>query len=492
MQDGRHKSSRPGGRPSITAAVTLAACRVTHQSCLRSLAVYSDSGEMGISTSIGPDGRIKSPLVWPPTFSAADLAEAPSPQSDQADGSNVPGRVSLGVSAAGRMAWAIFECGRRWRRGLVAGFPTVDLFAGAGGLSIGASIGGADVRLSVDFDSRSCETLRMNHRFIGGGVLEADVTVLSGRDIRAAAGLGRTDPLLVVGGAPCQAFSKAAYWLEDGDEARYRRARERGEAAFRPVQGPRMPDSRRDLVGEFWRLVAEARADAFVFENVPSILHPRNRHYIDGLLAAAESAGYHCVLYRTNALEHGVPQKRQRVFVLGSKRGRPVAPSPTHSDGHHHHDGLQAPVTAGEALRHVSPFADFEPEEIVAGRWAAHLRDIPPGWNYKFHTAWAGNSTPTFVAETRFWNFLLKLSPGLPSWTLAANPGPWVGPFHWDSRRLRTAELAALQTFPEGYQFAGNRRERVRQIGNAVPPTLAARVVEAVIDVTFDRRRLIA
>jgi DNA (cytosine-5)-methyltransferase 1 len=353
-------------------------------------------------------------------------------------------------------------------------------------------MGGADVRLSVDFDSRSCETLRTNHRFIGGGVLEADVTVLSGRDLRAAAGLGRTDPLLVVGGAPCQAFSKAAYWLEDGDEAMYRRARQRGETAIRPVQGPRTPDARRDLVGEFWRLVAETRADAFVFENVPSILHPRNRHYIEGLLGAAESAGYHCVLYRANALEYGVPQKRQRVFLLGSKRGRPVPPSPTHSDGHSRHGGLQAPVTAGEALRRVSPIADFEPEEIVTGRWAEHLRDIPPGWNYKFHTAWASHSAPSFVAETRFWNFLLKLSPDLPSWTLAANPGPWVGPFHWDSRRLRTAELAALQTFPEGYEFAGNRRERVRQIGNAVPPVLAAQVVESVIDVTVDRRRLIA
>jgi DNA (cytosine-5)-methyltransferase 1 len=62
-----------------------------------------------------------------------------------------------------------------------------------------------------------------------------------------------------------------------------------------------------------------------------------------------------------------------------------------------------------------------------------------------------------------------------------ASPGPWTGPFHWDSRRLRTPELAALQTFPAGYRFEGSRRERVRQIGNAVPVRLAEVVVEAAI-----------
>jgi DNA (cytosine-5)-methyltransferase 1 len=86
------------------------------------------------------------------------------------------------------------------------------------------------------------------------------------------------------------------------------------------------------------------------------------------------------------------------------------------------------------------------------------------------------------VAETRFWNFLLKLDPKLPSWTIPANPGPWIGPFHWESRRLRTPELAVLQGFPVDYVFAGSRRERVRQIGNAVPPPLACAAVKAVIE----------
>ena len=98
-----------------------------------------------------------------------------------------------------------------------------------------------------------------------------------------------------------------------------------------------------------------------------------------------------------------------------------------------------------------------EPEEVVRGAGRS-TRAVPPGWNYKPHTAWAGHPNPTFVTETRFWNFLLKLSPDLPSWTIPASPGPWTGPFHWESRRLRTPELAALQGFPDGYVFAGSRR----------------------------------
>jgi DNA (cytosine-5)-methyltransferase 1 len=118
---------------------------------------------------------------------------------------------------------------------------------------------------------------------------------------------------------------------------------------------------------------------------------------------------------------------------------------------------------------------------VVKGRYEKELRQIPAGHNYKALSAWARHPNPVFEAETRFWSFLLKLSPDLPSWTIQANPGPWVGPFHWSSRRLRTVELAALQTFPAGYVFAGNRRNKVRQIGNAVPPLLAQRMIEPLL-----------
>jgi DNA (cytosine-5)-methyltransferase 1 len=151
-------------------------------------------------------------------------------------------------------------------------------------------------------------------------------------------------------------------------------------------------------------------------------------------------------------------------------------PEPTHAFDVAKFPNRERAVNAGPTL---APYAGpdyFEPEEVITGRWAEHLRTVPPGWNYKAHTAWGGHPNPTFVTETRFWNFLLKLDPQLPSWTIPANPGPWTGPFHWDTRRLRIPEL------PSNYVFEGSRRERVRQIGNAAPPPLGQVMTAAVLE----------
>lgn len=356
----------------------------------------------------------------------------------------------------------------------------IDLFAGAGGLSIGAHQAGAHVAASVELDSLACTTLRANASY-HGQVLEEDVCLLDGKELRERAGIATGDALVIVGGPPCQPFSKAAYWTEDGSDAAYRRARAKGIDAPKPKVPLRVKkDARRDLVKEYWRMVLESGADAFLFENVPSIKHPRNRPLYEKLVGGAKRAGFHVTEVVANAAEYGVAQARERVLVLGSRKRAPVVPPKTHSlTGE---AGLLPVLTAGEVLKPFESEQFFEPEEVVSGRWAKHLQEVPPGWNYKAHTAWAGHPEPTFVTETRFWNFLLKLSPDKPSWTIAANPGPWTGPFHWDSRRLRTPELAALQGFPLGYVIEGGRRERVRQLGNAVPVPLAKVMVKSVLD----------
>lgn len=356
----------------------------------------------------------------------------------------------------------------------------IDLFAGAGGLSVGAAAAGVNVCAQVDSDHDCCESLRVNKRWHHGRVVEADITTITGSKLRRLAGVRQSDPLMIIGGAPCQPFSKAAYWIEAGAEAAYRRARARGISIDRPAPPSQArPDARRDLVAEYWRLVIETRADAFVFENVPSILHPRNRHLAHAVIDAANREGFNTVLIRANAVEYGVAQRRERVFILGARAGLPERPAPSHAIDHRSSDGLLPAVTAKQAIRAFAGREYSEPEEVVRGRWAEHLRSVPPGWNYKAHTAWGGNPNPTFETETRFWSFLLKLHPDRPSWTVPANPGPWVGPFHWRSRRLRTTELAAIQGFPAGYRFTGDRRSRVRQIGNAVPPPLGRRMIEA-------------
>lgn len=362
----------------------------------------------------------------------------------------------------------------------MSGILAIDLFAGAGGLTLGTETADLPVALSVDNDGPSCDTLRLNDTHHTGRVLQADVAALEGDDLRAAAGLGHKDPLVIVGGAPCQPFSKAAYWIDNGEEAAYRRSRARGEAGVKPTT-PLVArvDARRTLVQEYLRLVVETKAEGFVFENVPSILHPRNRHIVEGFVNSAEASGYKTTLLTANAADFGVAQARQRVFVLGSRASRPTPPTPTHAA---EPDGDLLPwVGAGTALKPFKAARYREPSEDITGRWAEHLAEIPPGQNYKFHTAWAGHSSPTFEAETRYWNFLLKLAPQRPSWTIPASPGPWTGPFHWESRRLRVVELAALQGFPVNYRFAGPRREQIRQIGNAVPPLLGKHMVDSVL-----------
>jgi DNA (cytosine-5)-methyltransferase 1 len=356
----------------------------------------------------------------------------------------------------------------------------VDLFAGAGGLSIGATQADCRVGASVELDSWACKTLRANPQF-HGEVVEGDVCDLSGTDLRRIAKVKVGEPFVVVGGPPCQGFSKAAYWTESGDEAAYRRARSGGIELQKPVLGDRAPDARRDLVFQYWRLVAESDADAFVFENVPSIKHPRNRIIYDLFISKALARGYELTELTVNAARFGVAQTRERVIVIGSKGRRPPVPSPSHALVDENGMFLKSPATAGDALAEFHGPEYFEPEEVVTGRWAEHLKSVPPGENYKAHTAWAGHPNPTFVAETRFWNFLLKLSPARPSWTLAASPGPWVGPFHWTSRRLRIPEMAALQTFPRGYKIEGPRRERIRQMGNAVPVAVAKAMVSSAV-----------
>jgi DNA (cytosine-5)-methyltransferase 1 len=339
---------------------------------------------------------------------------------------------------------------------------------------------GGNTQLSVEIDPIACVTLKENAQ-PGQVVKEADVTECTGPGIRRWAGLSRTDPLVIVGGAPCQPFSKAAYWVEEGNDAAWRRDRALGINRERPPSPTKFrPDDRRSLIEHFMRLVIEAKADAFVFENVPAIQHPRNRPILDRLIRDAQLNAFSTVVVKALASDYGVPQHRERVFVLGSKQGLPEAPKATHDGRELGTSGLLPAVSSGEACAPFSGKEFFEREEVMTGKWAELLRDIPPGWNYKFHTEWGGHPRPSFVAEQRFWNFLLVLDPKKPSWTIPANPGPSVGPFHWKHRRLRTPELSAIQGFPTGYEFAGSRRERVRQIGNAVPPRLAAQMVSSV------------
>ena len=361
----------------------------------------------------------------------------------------------------------------RPERALVA----VSLFSGAGGLDLGVENCGVHIAAAVERDPVACKTL--SHNFVDGRkpneqttIVRDDIENVSVNELKKKAGLSRGDVDLIVGGPPCTPFSKSGYWID------YKRAG---------------LDPDRFLLDHYVRFVKELKPRAFIMENVHALAYDNhNRSSLDALLGSLEDLGYAIEKRVLVAAEFGVPQVRQRLFVLGSKIGTPAFPTPTHSGSYERQNrnaelGLKPFVTCAEAF---SSLAD-EPEdgEKVAGLYGHLLPEIPPGDNYLYFTKERGHSQPLFKWRGRYWTFLLKLDPNKPSSTIQAQPGPYIGPFHWENRRLRVPELKALMTFPQTFRLEGNRRAAQMQLGNAVPPALAKIVAEELIRSTFERAK---
>jgi DNA (cytosine-5)-methyltransferase 1 len=348
----------------------------------------------------------------------------------------------------------------------VSDLPAISLFSGAGGLDLGVERAGYKILTAVEHEADAAETLRRN--FPHTVVLEGDITTLSTRTILSAARLKKGEAELLVGGPPCTPFSKSGYWLE------YKRNGNDPEAS---------------LLDEYLRVLEEARPRSFILENVFALAYRNhNSAWYERLLKMCRALKYNVAPNVMLAADYGVPQRRQRVFVVGSLDATPELPSATHSGPHETrrevNPDLPRHVTAGEAIGNLVGRDDLsEPEEAVNGKYGHLLPEIPAGDNYLFYTDKRGHPAPLFGWRKRYWNFLLKLSPDQPSPTIQAQPGPYVGPFHWDNRRLRLPEIKRLQTFPDDYEIVGSRRSAQVQIGNAVPPHLAKQVALAAREV---------
>jgi DNA (cytosine-5)-methyltransferase 1 len=353
----------------------------------------------------------------------------------------------------------------------------VSLFSGAGGLDLGIEAAGFATVSAVEWDADAADTMEKNaSRFFPSlsEVLRADLYPLvagSGggvttRDILKAGGLTLRDrPDLLIGGPPCVAFSKSGFWLDwkrDG------------------------VDPAASLLQAYTRVLAEARPRYFILENVYALTFDNraSRPAFTRLLHEIEAAGYKAHWKVLNAADYGVPQSRPRLFVVGCrKRDKlPEFPEPTH-----HGSWERRRSGEGGALPHVTTGQAFEglvthpePEEVVRGQWGHLLPDIPPGENYLHYTAERGCTKPLFEWRSRYWSFLLKLDPARPSPTIQAHPGPNVGPFHWENRRLRVPELRRLFTFPDDFELVGRRASVQAQMGNSVPVRLAEHVGRSV------------
>lgn len=334
--------------------------------------------------------------------------------------------------------------------------PTViSLFTGAGGLDYGFEAAGFDTAVAVEMDHWCCETLRANRKW---SVIERDVFQVSTREILTAADLKRGEPDVLIGGPPCQPFSKSGYWS-------------RGEAR-------RLDDPRADTLSAYLRVLEETRPKVFLLENVEGLAYRGKDeglrlllNAIDGINRRARTK-YRPVFQVVNAADYGVPQIRRRLIMIGARDGTKLEfPQPTHGDAQLGlFRGLSSRRSAWDAIADVA----LDPNEDVdaSGRWADLLPSIPEGSNYLWHTE-RGGGLPLFGWRRRFWSFLLKLAKDQPSWTVQAQPGPGSGPFHWDNRRLSMRELCRLQTFPDDVQVLGTRFAVQKQVGNAVPSLLA-------------------
>jgi DNA (cytosine-5)-methyltransferase 1 len=278
-------------------------------------------------------------------------------------------------------------------------------------------------------------------------------------------GFGAGEIALLAGGPPCPPFSKSRFYRKD------------------------KPRALEDAVGQetieaYLRVLEALKPQAFILENVAGLTYKVHESALDEILTRATEAGYELSHQVVNAADYGVPQMRERFFVVGMLGRQFEFPPATHTKSPGS-DLLSAALpswtTAGEVLHDLDTDENADDTgHFAGGKHHDLLRQIPPGDNYLYFTEKRGHPDPQFKWRSRYWSFLLKLSPDLPSWTIQARRSNNMGPFHWRNRILRVEEVKRLQTFPDDWYLSGTIERQWRQVGNAVPPVLAEALGSAI------------
>jgi len=339
---------------------------------------------------------------------------------------------------------------------------TISLFSGCGGMDLGAEKAGAVIVFANDIDSDSCQTLKnYNHT--------AEVTNC---DISKVDGFPSAD--LVIGGYPCQSFS---------------------------MGGNRDPhtDHRTYLYQHFARCLEAVQPQYFVAENVSGLQKLRNGKYLHeqvGTFSKCGRHGYTVSCQILDAKDYGVPQTRKRMLIVGVRKDLGLVydfPKPTHGKSGKRNIGLLPYASHGEAIKHLPlwPKGEFyerphDPEGHMSWYYMSRNRKAP----------WDGPSY-TVVANFRH----VTLHPACPTMKLTWSDLKNGWKQRWDfsseyehlinhperpilkePRRLSWRECALIQTFPEGFEPAGNVESKFTQIGNAVPPLLAELIIRRIVD----------
>jgi len=342
---------------------------------------------------------------------------------------------------------------------------SADLFAGAGGLTLGLQRAGFDTVVALDNWHPAVGTLERN--FGGSRVCSRDIRELSASDVLART--GGAVPLLVAGGPPCQGFTSAG--------------------------ARRASDHRNTLVGEFARMVSELRPQWFLFENVEGFLTMSGGDFLVDLLDGVLDGGYRIRLRKVNVANYGVPQLRKRVIAIGSLGVDPGFPGPSHhafgAPGAEMDCTAALPLapTVAEALGQLGEPALTTQDQAIQGHLASSvseadlrrfqllrqgqtMRDLPKELQHRSYDRRANRRVADGMPTERRGGApagLRRLCADEPSKaiTSAANR-EFVHPV--EDRCLTLRECARLQGFPDDFQFVGNRAEQATLIGNAIPP----------------------
>ena len=361
----------------------------------------------------------------------------------------------------------------------------VSLFSGLGGLDVGLHQAGIETVVCVEKDETAARTLKINsteHDTRPGQehitvqkeypwtVVDEDIRNTDAEDILEAGGISREEVDLVVGGPPCQTFSRSNEGSRSGTAA-----------------------AKGKLYEEFAKILHQIKPAAFLFENVRGLKSSNGGNDLEVILDALEGDTYTADFQIFNAANYGVPQTRKRVFIVGTRQDQtPTFPDPTHTETGE--GDTKQWITAGEALKAFDIDASVEDtggyQNAIGSKYGPLLKDIPAGANYQHFSERKYDpdreeyverdeselGEKRFDWRSRHWNYLLKMDQDRPSWTIQADPGTTVGPFHWRARKLSLLEQMQLMDLPLDYYIAGTPSEVQKQIGNAVPPGLAAAV----------------
>lgn len=356
---------------------------------------------------------------------------------------------------------------------------SIDLFAGAGGLSLGFEQAGFDVVAAVEIDPIHCAVHEYN--FPNSATICASVVDLTGAEIRRRAGLGSKEIDCVFGGAPCQGFSMIGKRVLD--------------------------DPRNQLVFHYVRIVEELKPKYCVFENVKGLTVGKHKQFLAELIEALNTAGYDVLLpYQVlNAADFGVPQDRRRLFLIGARKGEtmPDYPTPTGKatvmdaigDLPNADDFSQLKISDSIPVEFVTenPYArrlrglDSDPKDF------SHPRDFNPHvLTSSLRTEHTNQSRQRFIetvqGKTEPVSRFYKLNPVGVCNTLRAgtdsargaftSPRP-IHPYH--PRVITVREAARLHSYPDWFRFHATKWHGFRQIGNSVPPLLGRAVASQIV-----------